>query len=360
MVDSGNPCIEIGGKKIGDGYPTFVMAEMAWSHDGSVNKAKKIIDGAANAKADAINFHITSLPDYMVPQYGSGTARVSAGHEEQRVYDYLISIDLTGEDWQSLFVYAKEKGLLISTMCNDLPSIEFTTKLDPDAYVLPSSCFSEEDMVRAIAQTMKPVFLRIGGAFLGEIEKTVLMMEEEGNKNIVLIHGFQSYPTKLEDMNLTYIRSLKQIFGLPVGFADHTDGDSPLALIVPLIALPFGANVIDKHITHDRSLRGEDFESALNPDELIKLVQNIREIEKAFGSPSVRPFSEAELNYRQVCRKRSVAKKTIKKDEEITKEKIAFKRSDEGVYPDESEYLVGRTAKGEIAENEPITWDKIV
>jgi len=352
--------IKVKDKIIGDAYPAFIVAEMAWSHDGTVEKAKKIIKAAAEAKADDINFHITSLQDYMIPQYGSGRGRVSAGKDAQHIYNYLKSINLDKKDWEELFIYAREQGLIISAMCNDVPSVEFASNLEPDIYVISSSCFSEEELVKRVAQKKKPIFLRVGGAYLGEIEKTIFLIKESGNDDIALIHGFQNYPTKLEDMQLRYIQSLKQLFSVPVGFADHTDGGSELALVVPLIALPFGVNIIEKHITHDRSLKGEDFESALGPEDFKKFVQHLREIEKTFGSSAIRPFSEDELNYRQVAKKRTVANEDLKKGEKITRDKITFKRCDEGVYPDESKYLIGRTIKRDVKENESVTWDKIL
>jgi len=352
--------IRVRNKIIADNHPTFIIAEMAWSHDGSVENARKIIKAASDAKADAIKFHITSLEDYMVPQYGSGKGQVSAGKEERRIYYFLERINLDRKAWEELFVYAKKRGLLICTMCNDLPSFQFTSKLDPDIYHIHSSCLSDEDFIKEVAKEVKPVFLGIGGSTLGEIERCIFWIRETGSNDIALMYGFQSYPTRLEDMHLRYIQSLKQMFSLPVGFADHTDGGSELALITPIVALPFGANIIEKHVTYDRSARGVDFESALDSGGLKKLVQLVREVEKAFGSPVARPFSEQESNYRQVSKKRTVAKKDIKKNERITKDKIAFKRSDEGVYPEESTFLIGRTAKRDIKKDEPLTWEEIL
>jgi sialic acid synthase SpsE len=352
--------IRIGNKTIGDENPAFITAEMAWSHDGSVDKAEKIIDAAANAKADAINFHITSLADYMIPRYGSGRGRVSAGKDDQHIYNYLNSINPKREDWIKLFKYARDQGLLISTMCNDIPSVEFVSALEPDIYVIPSACLCEEELVAKVARQKRPIFLRVGGSYLGEIEKAIFLIKANGNDKIALVHGFQNYPTKLEDMNLRFTKSLKQIFGIPVGFADHTDGGEELALVVPLLALPFGANIIEKHITYDRSVRGEDFESALDPDVFKKFVSNLREIEKTFGSSSIQSFSDDAQNYRQVTKKRSVAERNIKANELITPDMIAFKRSDDGVPPEESNYLMGRRVKHDINMNDPITWDCVI
>lgn len=351
--------VKLRNRVIGDGHPVFIIAEMAYSHDGSVKKAKRIIRGAAEAKADAINFHITSMKDYMVPQYTGGRGRITEGKDAQYIYHYLCRINLSQEAWGELFDYARGQNLLISAMCNDLPSVKFASQLGPDIYGIHSACLAEEELVTEVSAKQKPVFLKVGGTYLGEIERAVLLIQKTGNYDIVLMHGIQNYPTKLEDMHLRYIQSLKQIFSLPVGFADHTDGGSELAMLIPLVALPFGANVIEKHITHDRSLKGVDFESALDPEGLKKMVQNLREAEKTFGSSAVRPFSRAEADYRQTAKKRTVARDTLEKGERITGDKITFKRSDEGIYPDESQYLVGRSVNTKVEKDEPITWDKI-
>ena len=351
--------VKLGDRVIGDDHPTFIIAEMACSHDGSVDKARTIIRGAAEAKADAVNFHITSMKDYMVPQYTGGRGRITAGKDRQSIYGHLCEISLSQETWKELFAYAREQRLLISTMCNDLSSVEFASQLEPDMYGIHSACLAEEDLVTGVASKRKPIFLKVGGTYLGEIERAVRLIQQAGNHDIALMHGIQNYPTRLEDMHLRYIQSLKQIFGLPVGFADHTDGGSELAMIIPLVAVASGANLIEKHITHDRSLKGVDFESALDPKGLRRLVKDLRQIEKAFGAPTVRPLSGAEADYRQSSKKRTVARNTLEKGAKITRDKIAFKRSDDGVHPDESQYLIGRTVNQRVEKNEAITWDKV-
>lgn len=352
--------VKVGDKTIGGGVGAFVIAEMAWGHDGSLDKAMTIVDGAADAGADAVCIHVTSLPDYMVEHYGSGEGRVSAGHEDQEVYRYLESINLREEDVAALFRRAKERGLAVAPMCNDLPSVEFVRGLGPDAYVLPAAAFCEDAFVRAVAREGRPVFLRIGGALLGEIEAVVRTMAEEGNDSAVIIDGFQSYPTELKDMNLRYMKTLKKVFGVPVGFADHADGDSEMALVVPLLAVACGADVIEKHLTHDRSLKGEDFESALNPDEFAVLVTRIRETEVMLaGTAHAHALSEAEAKYRAVCRKRAVAARDIAPGERIGPGDIVYKRCDVGVYPDEADRVLGRTAREAMATGEAVTPERV-
>jgi sialic acid synthase SpsE len=353
--------VKLGNKTIGDNYPSYIIAEMAWSHDGSVEKAKAIIKGASDAGADAISVHVTSIKDYMVRDYGSTAGgSVSAGTEKETIYDYLNRVNLKEGDWEGLFSYARDSGLAVCAMPNDMQSLNLCTRLLPDSYVIHASCFVEEGLVSEVAKQKKPVILRIGGATLGEIENTINLIRKCGTEEIILLHGVQLYPTKVEDTRLKLIPTLKAIFGLPVGLADHIDADSILATIVPLVALGFGANVIEKHMTHDRSMKGEDYESALNPDEFKALVGYIREVQKAYGTTSFEALSAEELRYRQVSRKRTVAARIIKKGEKIGKEDILFKRSDEGVSPDESKFITGRTANQDIKEDESITRDKIL
>ena len=350
--------IKIKDKIIGDNQPVFIVAEMACTHDGSMEIAKRIIEAACDAKADAINFQMTSLSDWMVPDYNVGG--VSAGKDKSDIYGYLEKIySFSEKDWEELFDYARVKGLIISATVNDLPSARLAVRLNLDIYQIHSSALSEKNLVKEVAKIKKPICLKIGGTFLGEIERVISWIKEEDNDQIMLLHGFQSYPTKLENVNLKFIHSLKRLFALPVGFADHTDGGTEFALTVPLLALAFGANFIETHLTHDRTKQCEDFESALNPEDFERFVQNVREIEKTFGQEAAHIFSKDELEYRNVSKKRIVAKQDIKEGEEIIEDKICFKRANDGLLPDIAEYLIGRITNKEIKANDPITWDKI-
>ncbi len=342
--------IRINKKSIGKDQPVFIVAEMACTHDGSIEIAKKIIDAASQADANAINFQMTNLEDYMVPSYSAGG--VSAGKDESDIYNYLKKIFCFGEkEWKELFEHARKKKLLISATCNDLFSAKLAIKLGVDIYQIHSSSLSEKNLVKIIAKTKKPVTLKIGGTFLGELEKTIGWIKEEGNNDIMLLHGYQNYPTKLEDVNLRFIPTLQELFGLEVGFGDHTDGGSELALIIPLLSLPYGATFLEKHITHDRSKKCEDFESALNPDDFKKFVSYVREAEKTFGKASMRIFSEDELKYRNISKKRIVASKDLKKASVLKQEDIAYKRANEGMFPDQTDYILGRKLKKDISKN---------
>ncbi|MFC1952771.1 N-acetylneuraminate synthase family protein [Chloroflexota bacterium] len=355
--------IKIGSKTIGDGYPTFVIAEMAWSHDGSLEKAKKIFKGAGDADADAISVHITSLENYMVKDYGDtikGPLSVGKDKGKENIYNYLDRINLKNSEWQELFSYARELGLIICAMPNDIQSIQLCEILNPDCYVIAAACFIEEQHVQEIAEQKKPVILRVGGATLGEIENTINALKGYDIEDILLLHGFQLYPTRMEDTNLRIIPSLKDIFGFPVGIAEHLAGDDSLAMVIPLVALACGATTIEKHLTHDRELKGEDYVSALSPDKFKTFVGQVRDVEKSFGSPAIEPLTEAELRYRMVSRKRAITAKPLKKGTIINSTDITYKRSDSGIYPDEVRSIIGKTTREDIDQDAAITWDKIL
>lgn len=349
---------QIGTRAIGQGAPAYVVAEMAWSHDGSLDKAKIIIDGAAAAGADAINFHLTHLPDYMVPFYGAGPGRVSGGNDILDVYRYLERINLDFDAMLEMFKHAKARGLAVSAMCNDPASREFAArKIAPDMLMIHPSSIHDEAFVRSMAAAGTPLVLYTGGLHLAEIERAIEWARAESNDKLVLQHGFQSYPTALEDNRLHYIATLKRLFGLPVAFADHTDGNDPMAMIVPLLALAMGADMVEKHITHDRAARGEDYESALGPAEFKTFVQRVRASELAFGSDAWRPLSERENKYRDVVRKRAVTAVAVPKGTKITHQMVAYKRCDIGLFPEELVGLLGHVeAARDLEVNTPIQW----
>lgn len=347
--------IQVGKHVIGDGHPAFVVAEMAWSHDGSRDKALKIVEAAAAGGAQAINIHVTSLPDYMVPQYGNAELQPGQAGE---VYTYLDKINLKDEDWKAVAAQARKSGLLLSVMCNDFRSLEFSEKqLKPDFLMIHPSCVGEKEFVRATAATGKPVMLYVGGLTLGEVEQAIGTAKSAGNGQIILQHGFQSYPTLIRHNNLGFIRTLKQLFGLPVSFADHTDGGDPFALVAPLLGVAMGADIVEKHLTHDRSLKGEDYESALDPADFRTFVSWLRMGEEARGSSTWQPLGEAQLKYRQVVRKRAVSAAAIGRGRALTREQVAFKRSNTGLYPEELERILGRPAAGDIPKDAPLEPD---
>lgn len=338
---------------------TYIIAEMAWSHDGSATLARDIVKGASEAGADAISIHITDMPSYMVRHYGTGAGRVSACKEAKPIFDYLAEINLSQSDWQTIADEVKRTGLDLIVMPNDGASLVFARTLQPAAYVISAACFEEHDFVSAIGRESKPIYLRVGGATLGEIETVVNLLRNAGNPAVTLLYGHQNYPTPLAETNIRFLSCLQSTFGLPVGIADHIDADDEFALIAPLLALPLGVTCIEKHVTHDRAKKGEDFESALNPSELARLVRLVRAAESVFGRDSAISLDESSATYRRNVRKRLVAARDIREGEALTADMIVPKRSDEGLSPTEIPKLLGRRTRKALERDQGITFDMV-
>jgi len=329
---------------------------MAWAHDGSIEKSINIMNAAKDSGADAISIHLTELSTYMVPHYGSGEGRVSAGRENMEVYKYLDDININNDDWKVFCEAARKKDIKLCIMPNDMNSLQFCEKnIEPDFYVLSAAAFVEKEFITAVAKTERQTIFRVGGATIGEIENAVNIFKDNNGGEVTLLHGFQNYPTKLEDTNLLQMRSLKALFGVPVGLADHIDGSDPLAKVVPAMSIALGASVIEKHITWNRDEKGEDFEAALNPADFKEFVSYVRGCEIALGQECWGQLSDATKRYRDVSRKRMVAARDIKSNKVIERDDITFKRADVGISPADAEYVIGRTAKVDLNENDGIT-----
>jgi sialic acid synthase SpsE len=352
--------VEIGGVKVGDGNPVYVVAEMAWSHDGTVENGKKIIDIAAAGGAQAINMHLTSVADYIVPNYGLDISPLADNKDPNSAFNYLANINLSFGDFKNLAAHARSLGLSVSIMCNDDPSLDYAAaEINPEILMIHPSCVGDRDFVARVAEKANVLLLYVGGLSLGEIERSVIAAREAGCDSIILQHGFQSYPTPIEENNLHYIPTLKKLFDVPVAFGDHTDGGDPFALVIPAVATGVGANLIEKHLTHDRSVKGEDHESALDGTTFATFVEHLRATETSLGADNWRPLGNLEKNYRNVVRKRAVASKEIAEGEVISMENVIYMRSKTGYYPEEIDAALGRKAKRTIVVNEPITADVI-
>lgn len=353
----GVSCFAVGGRSIGDRHSVFIVGETAWAHEGSTEKLQRMIAIAADASADAINFHMTHLPSYIVPHFGDAITTLESSSS---AYQYLEDLNLAPSAYGEAAKAARKSGLLISAMINDRQSLDDAMEqMDPDMLMIHPSSIGEVSLLTAIAATGKPLNLYVGGLTLGEVEQSVQTALDAGAGGIMLQHGFQSYPTPLELNNLRYIETLKRLFECPIAFGDHTDGADPYALVIPSVAVAAGANVIEKHLTPDRSTKGEDFESALDGETFGRFVENVRKTEAALGEQTWRPLSERELGYRKSVRKRLVAREAMAAGTILQPECFAVKRATNGLYPEDAGQVLGLPLARDVQENEEITADLV-
>ena len=332
-----------------------IIAEMAWSHDGSVSKAIKLLRAAKNSGANYFGIHITNLKTYMSKYYQNSPGKVSQGKENLDIYKYLDKINLTNENWILLKKTAKKIKMELCVMPNDIESLTFTKKyIKPEMYALSAASFNEKLMINRIAGTKKKVVIRTGGATLNKIKKIKKIFKKKKNNKFTLLHGIQVYPTSVGEINLNQLTTLKKKFKCSIGLADHIDGGNEFAIYLPALAVPLGVDVIEKHITLDRKEKSEDFEAALDPKNFEKMVRSIKLSIKSLGKKNFSGLSKSELRYRQVSRKRTVAKIKINKGDKISPKNIIFKRSDTGIDPLKIENYFGKKSKKEINEDLPI------
>lgn len=325
---------------------THIIAEMACSHEGDPALARKIIDGAGHAGADSIQFQIWSLKDTVVPHHPD--------------YQMLTRIELSRDIWRDLANYVREKypAMQIIACVYERSSVDFAQSLAVDAYKIHSADLSNPVLIKYVAQTQKRIDLSVGASTTGEMQSA---LEWIGGHDTWLMYGYQGFPTPTDAINLNYMMKLKQLFELPVGYQDHSDANLPAAFWLPAAALGMGVDVLEKHITHDRSYKGIDHEAALNPDEFARFVEMVREIEAARGHATPRPFSPEEVKYRKYSKKSLVAARDLAEGHLIAAEDLLFMRADSlGVTPDQSERLVNRKVRRPIAAYHLVTEDDLI
>ncbi|MFA5771237.1 MAG: N-acetylneuraminate synthase family protein [Thermoplasmata archaeon] len=307
-----------------------------------MEQAKKLIDIAAESGADAIKFQ-TWIAERLFNEV-----------RNKEIVDKLNKMALRKEWHKELFEYANKKGLIFLSTAFDEESADLLESLGVTAYKIASYELSHLPLVEHIAKKNKPVIISTGMAYEDEIRETVKCVYATGNKQIVLLYCVSQYPAKTDDVNLNSLLALKRVFGVPVGFSDHTS-----TIYASIAAVAMGANVIEKHFTIDKSLPGPDHSYALNPNELKQMITGIRDVEKMKRAKEVRP-SEHELTER-AWRRAIYAKCEIPKGTTITKDMLMVVRpSPEGSLPPKEVYnLIGKKTTSEIKKGEFITYKKV-
>jgi len=326
-------------KKNSCGNSIFIIAEMACSHEGNPDLAYKIIDGAGQADADAIQFQIWSLADMMVPY-----------HPE---YNKLKKIELSQQIWSALFDYVKDyyPNMHIIACVYEHSSVDFAEKKNVDAYKLHSSDLSNPYLIKHVAATGKRIDLSIGASTIDEIQAAIEIVKSISRSEIWLMYGYQDFPTRTDDVHLDYMMKIKELFSLPIGYQDHSDAGTDAAFWLPAAAVGMGVDILEKHITHDRMFKGIDHQAALNPDEFSRFCEMVREIETAKGIAIPKPFSKEERRYRKYSKKSIVTNKYLTAGNTIEEKDLLFMRADKlGLPPDQSYRVIGRKLKRDIAD----------
>lgn len=340
--------IKIENKLVGDGEPTFIIAEIGSNHDGDLDKAKELIHAAAKSGADAVKFQSFSaegLLNKIILKDGKPTENPS--------YNILKGLELPNEWHEELFDYSKEQGIIFLSAPFDEEKADLLNSIGVEAFKIASGDLTHLLLLKHVSRYKKPVIVSTGMSYIGEVDEAVHAIREEGNEEIILLHCVSNYPPKFDDCNINVIPTLKKAFNLPVGMSDHTSG-----IAVALGSIALGACMIEKHITFERSLPGPDHPYAMTIMEFEVMVKEIRNLEKALGSGIKEPVTD-EIPERVFARRSIYAKENIKKGDIIKQKMLKVVRHGFGLEPRDIYHVVGRTAKNNIVKDEIITWDMI-
>ena len=347
--------IRIADRKVGSRCPTFIIAEAGVNHKGSLERARQMVWEAAGAGADAIKFQsykAETLVTRWAPRYWQD--REPSGTQ----YAIFKQSDAFGEDeFASLFQECERAGISFLSTAFDLQFVDLLDELGMPAFKVASADITNHPMLRHIAGKGKPILISTGASTMQEIESAVQVLHDEGNDQIILLHCVLSYPTPNEHANLLRIPALGQAFpDCIIGLSDHTIPDT--SVTVPVAAVALGAAVVEKHYTLNRSWPGDDHYLSVDSHLLSTMVENIRIVEAAMGSPEIGflPIEEAARRY---ARRSIVAAHDIPAGTKLCEWMLTMKRPGTGIQPSEMARVVGRITKTLIREDAALTWDMI-
>lgn len=327
----------------------YIIAEAGVNHNGNIDLAKELITKGAEAGVDAVKFQtfkaetlvtkIAKKADYQIE---------NTGNSEDSQYEMIKKLELDYEIHEELKAFAESKGVEFLSSAFDLDSIDLLDELGMRFFKVPSGEITNYPYLKKVAQKGKPVVLSTGMSNLGDIEKALEVLEDNGAKKITVLHCNTEYPTPMEDVNLLAMNTIQNAFNVEIGYSDHT-----LGIEVPISAVALGARIIEKHFTLDKTMEGPDHRASLEPDELKTMVSSIRNIEKALGDGVKKP-TRSEMKNIPIARKSIVAKTNIQKGEAFTDENLTVKRPGEGINPMEWNNIIGKKAVKDYKEDELI------
>lgn len=327
---------------------SIIIAEAGVNHNGSFELAKKMVDEAHLAGADYIKFQ-TFVPDKLVSHYAPKAEyqKETTGSTETQL-EMLEKLALTRSEFIALNDYCHQKGIGFLSTPFDIESIHFLETFHLDFWKVPSGEVTNLPYLEMIGKTRRKVVMSTGMCEMYELQEAIKILENNGTKDIVLLHCNTQYPTPMEDVNLLAMLQIAEKTGKKVGYSDHTNG-----IEVPIAAVALGAVVIEKHFTLDKQMIGPDHQASLNPMELREMVKAIRNIECCLGD-GIKKRSASEEGNCAIARKSIVAKTRIKKGDILSENNLTVKRPGTGISPMEWYTVLGTKAQKDYAPDELI------
>ena len=335
-----------------DADGAYVIAEAGVNHDGDLEQARRLVDVAADAGADAVKFQ-TFVAERLVSPDAPKAAYQEETDEADTQYEMLRRLELPESAHHDLIDYCRRRGIQFLSTPFDPTSASFLDDLGLPAIKLGSGELDNLPLLKHVAGFGRPMLVSTGMGTLSEVETALETIRTAGDPPVALFHCTSAYPTPLEDVNLRAMQTMDERFDVPVGYSDHTT-----AVETPAFAVAAGARLVEKHFTLDRTLPGPDHAASLEPDELSRAVSLVRDATTALGSAEKKP-TETERENRAVVRKSLHAAANVQAGEQFTESNVAVVRPADGLPPGALDALVGRRAARPLDAGEPITHDAV-
>ena len=319
----------------------FIIAEAGVNHNGSIELAKKLIDVAIEAGADAVKFQTFKADKLVSKRAQKADYQKQIASVDETQYEMLKRLELDENAHRVLISYCKDKEIMFLSTPFDHDSIDLLNSFDMPIFKIPSGEITNLPYLRHVGSLGKEVILSTGMADLGEIEDAldILMLSGLLKEKITVLHATTEYPCPFDEVNLNAMQTIRGAFGVEVGYSDHTEG-----IEISIAAVAMGASVIEKHFTLDRRMEGPDHKASIEPQELKEMVLGIRKVVIAMGDGLKRP-TQSEVKNKAVSRKSIVASRQIKVGDEFTAQNITTKRPGKGISAMRWDEVVGKYAR---------------
>jgi len=329
----------------------LIIAEAGVNHNGDMELATRLIDVAADAGADLVKFQTFTAERLATQSAPKADYQNQTTDRVESQFAMLKQLELSMQMHEVLIAHCQQRNIGFFSTGFDIQSLDYLASLGAERFKIPSGEITNLPYLRHVGGFGKPVILSTGMATLGEIEAALEVLEAAGTSRtqITVLHCNTEYPTPIQDVNLRAMCSIRDAFGVAVGYSDHTAG-----IEVPIAAVALGVTVIEKHLTLDRNLPGPDHKASLEPDEFAAMVRAIRNIEQAMGDGIKRP-SPSEAKNLPIARKSLVAAKQIRAGERFTSENVVSKRPGTGISPMRWDEVIGRVASRDFAVDDLIS-----
>jgi N,N'-diacetyllegionaminate synthase len=343
--------IDINGRKIGPGHPCFIIAEAGVNHNGDMGNAKRLIEAAREAEADAVKFQTFKSEKVVSNSALKADYQKKTTDPNETQLQMIRHLELPFDDFRTIKDECDRKGILFLSSPFDESSVDLLDDLGVPAFKVASGEITNHPFLEYIANKGKPIILSTGMSFLSEVEEAYRVLQNAGCAQLILLHCVTNYPARPGDVNLQVLETMRTAFQVPVGYSDHT-----LGIEVSLAAVALGACIIEKHFTLDKGMPGPDHSASLVPQELTRMVKAIRLVQAALGDGIKRPTADEMGN--RIAGRRSVASAgAIKSGTIITREMLTALRPGDGIPPKDLNLVIGKRTKHDIQAGQLITLD---